>query len=143
MPNPLLDALLAERAADQRQQAEEAPDELRLDRPQKRERSDECSRPARLLQDLAKSAGPRPAEPFVTEPAVGGWNGYLALEVFAGSKTLTMALREAGFTTIAIDIKEGGAAHDLSRPGTLAALKQCGPHYVHLAPCCNRYSSAR
>ena len=39
------------------------------------------------------------------------------MEIFAGSKHLTTALREAGVETISIDIKEGGAANDLSRPG--------------------------
>ena len=110
----------------------------------KRKHSERLAR----LQDLSQSSGAHPSEPFtILKPlalgAAGSAAHFLVLEVFAGSMHLSEALRDVGCSAIPIDIKIGGAAHDLSKAATVVAVKQLCPQYAHLAPCCNTYSSAR
>ena len=108
----------------------------------RRQELETSTRPARL-QDLSRCSGARPSEPFAIQEPLCSKLNFLALEVFAGSGHLSEALRRVGCSVARIDIRIGGAAHDLSKGATVAAVKALRPQYVHLAPCCNTYSAAR
>lgn len=66
-------------------------------------------------------------------------------ECFAGSMNLTSALCEAGLPTAAFDIRIGGETHDFSKRKNVEKMKEelYGLEYVHMAPPCNTYSTAR
>ena len=66
-----------------------------------------------------------------------------AIEIFAGSCNLSVALMVAGVATQSYDILIGGAAHDIANRETMNMLRALEPRYVHLAPPCNTYSAAR
>jgi hypothetical protein len=95
-----------------------------------------------LEEEAEASARPETAHNNSTEAA-----GYHALEVFAGSKNLSLALVEHGIATDTVELKDGSAANDFTLPSTVASVisKIRGGRYdyVHLAPPCNTFSRAR
>jgi hypothetical protein len=78
---------------------------------------------------------------------VAASDGTTVLEVFSGNGNLSHALREEGLNTIMIDIDTGNSDNDMSNNDNVPALVDraaaSSAAYVHMAPPCNSFSSAR